>query len=187
MVSQEKLIELLRSSLSKKRFDHTMNVAKCARELASLYGADEEKTYRAALFHDMTKELDLENQLKICKKYDIMLDDAFLSMDQLIHPITAAAVARDMGEDEEICTAICQHTLGGDNMSTLSKCVWLADLIEPGRSYSGVDELRMLAYKDLDRAVISAMTRTVTYLTEKGEKVHPKLIASRNALEAKLK
>jgi len=184
MVSREKIIETLKDALSEKRFKHTLNVAECASRLAEQYGADKEKAYLAGLLHDITKEYSLENQLKICKKYDIILDELFLESPQLVHPITGAAVARELGADEEICTAVYEHTLGSTNMSTLSKCVWLADLIEPSRSFDGVEEMRALSREDINKAIIAGMKRTINYLTEKGETIHPGLKCACDALEA---
>lgn len=185
MVSREKIIELLKSTLTEKRFNHTVNVAEEARKLAKVYGADEERAYTAGLLHDITKEYTLEKQLKVCEKYGIILDAAFLTSPQLVHPITGAAVARELGADEEICRAVYNHTLGCVDMTMLDKCVWLADLIEPSRNFIGVEELRILAFEDIDAAIVAAMTRTVNFLSKKGEIIHPRLIEARDALEAK--
>ena len=187
MVSEEKIIKILEDTLSDKRRRHILNVAACATELAKRYGADERDAYIAGLLHDITKEYTLENQLKICKKYDIILDERFLASPQLIHPITGACVARELGADENVCTAVFEHTLGSKNMTMLSKCVWLADLIEPGRVFEGVDEIRALAQVDIDAAIIAAMTRTIDYLGKRGEIIHPGLIEARDALEAEKK
>ena len=186
MISREEIIKILEDTMSEKRLKHTMGVAECARELARLYGADEKRAYIAGLLHDITKEYTFENQLKVCKKYDIILDEAFLTSPQLIHPITGAALARELGADEEVCRAVFEHTLGSTNMSTLSKCVWLADLIEPSRDFEGVSELRELAKVNLNAAIVAAMTRTTEFLRKKGEVIHPGLYEAKCALEAEI-
>lgn len=183
MVSKEKILNILKDSLSEKRMGHTLRVAECAAKLAEKYGADKEKAYIAGLLHDITKEESLENQLKTADKYGIILDASFLASPQLIHPITGAEVAKSLGADEDVVCAVREHTLGSTNMSTLSKCVWLADLIEPGRNFTGVDEIRLLAQNDLNVAIIAAMDRTVKYLEKTGETIHPGLKEARNALE----
>ena len=91
-----------------------------------------------------------------------MLDERFLASPQLIHPITGAAVARELGADEQVCRAVYEHTLGSTNMSILSKCVWLADIIEPGRSFTGVEEIRALSEDDIDAAIIAAIQANKT-------------------------
>ena len=49
--------ELVRSRLSDKRYEHTINVKKMAVKLAKHYGADEEQAALAALLHDAAKEI----------------------------------------------------------------------------------------------------------------------------------
>jgi putative nucleotidyltransferase with HDIG domain len=51
----DEFIALLKERLDEYRFVHSLNVAKAARELAVLFGADEEKAYVAGLLHDATK------------------------------------------------------------------------------------------------------------------------------------
>ena len=55
-------IDLIKSSLSEYRFNHSIKVGKRARELARIYGLDEEKAYLAGILHDITKETDYSLQ-----------------------------------------------------------------------------------------------------------------------------
>ena len=48
--------ELVRSRLSDKRYEHTINVKKMAVKLAKHYGTDPEQAALAALLHDAAKE-----------------------------------------------------------------------------------------------------------------------------------
>ena len=58
-------------------------------------------------------------------------------------------------------------------MDGLSKAVFLADKIEPGRSYKGIDDLRALSRADLDAAMVLALAHNFTYIARKGKKLHP--------------
>ena len=49
--------ELVRSRLSDKRYEHTINVKKMAVKLAKHYGTDPEQAALAALLHDAATEL----------------------------------------------------------------------------------------------------------------------------------
>ncbi len=49
-------------------------------------------------------------------------------------------------------TGLLHHTTGRAHMSLVEKIIFLADAIEPGRNYPGVDEIRKLAYEDIDAA-----------------------------------
>ena len=64
-------------------------------------------------------------------------------------------------------------------MSLLEKILWLADYIEPNRSIPGLQEIRELAYLDLDEALRRAMRSNLSYLEKRGIEPHP---ATREAL-----
>ncbi len=61
--------------------------------LARRYGADETDARIAALLHDCTKKLDMEQQLALCRRYDIRLDELEQHALKLLHAKTGAAVA----------------------------------------------------------------------------------------------
>ena len=42
-------------------------------------------------------------------------------------------------------------------MTNLEKIIYLADLIEPSRKFDGVDEIREVAYKDLDLGYVKGI------------------------------
>jgi len=96
-------------------------------------------------------------------------------------PVGAEAVREELGiDDEEVLDAIRFHTTGRPGMSLLEKVIFLADYIEPGRSFSGVEEVRRLARENLDRAILKALDNTILYLIERGFKVYPQTLLTRN-------
>ena len=184
MVSDtEHIIDMVRARLSEKRAAHTFRCASLARELAERFGANPQDAYITGLLHDIAKEEPCENQLKLCKNSGIILDGVILENSALLHAPAGAALAKDeFGASVEICRAILSHTVGNENMTTLDKCVWLADLIEPERDFPGVCDIRKAAEEDLDRAVVLGIDRTVLYLIEKGRIIHPIMLAARNSI-----
>ena len=70
------------------------------------------------------------------------------------------------GEDEQVYRAIFYHTTGRADMSLLEKLIYLADYIEPTRDFDGVNELRRLAYEDLDRALVMGMNMTIEEMAD---------------------
>ena len=68
-------------------------------------------------------------------------------------------------------------------MSLLEKILYLADAIEPGRAYPGVEEARRLAEESLDRACLFSMERSITYIKERGLFLHEDTINARNQLQ----
>ena len=92
----------------------------------------------------------------------------------MLHAVTGAAAARRLfGESEAVCAAIRWHTTGRAGMTRLEKILYLADMIEPNRDYPGVENLRRLAREDLDAAVRQALRRTIAFVEERGQLLHP--------------
>ena len=65
-------------------------------------------------------------------------------------------------------------------MSVLEKIIYVADYMEPNRDFPGVDQLRRLAFEDLDAALRLGLTMTLELLNRQGSTVSP---ASQEALD----
>ena len=157
-----------------KRHAHICGVEEEAVKLARRWGAEETHARRAGILHDCTKYLSLEEQLQICEKYDIVLDDMERESAKLLHSKTGAALARDIyGEEDAVYWAIYWHTTGRADMTLLEKIIYLADYIEPNRDFDGVEEMRRLAYEDIDAALERGFEMSVADLTARGVEIHP--------------
>lgn len=175
----------IESNLKEKRLAHTYAVAQEAGRLAVRYGEDPQKAEIAAFFHDMCRNMSVDvmnmylRHMKLPVKY---MDNPNLAHGK----IAAEIMKRDYGiYDEDIINAVSYHTTGRAGMSKLEKIIFLADAIEPARSYPSVEETRALAYVDLDRACISSLERTVEYIQGKGDYLDPDTIKAKNDLKEK--
>lgn len=159
--------------LSPQRLGH---VAGCETEavlLANHWGEDLETAATAGILHDITKKLNFQQQLILCREYGIINDNSELENPKILHAKTGAAVARErFGVSREIAEAIRWHTTGKPDMSRLEKIIYLADLIEPTRDFPGLEELRRLAYKDLDKAMALALEKSIEHLQAQGVHVY---------------
>ena len=178
MLDKNVMQEKLQSSLSIKRYIHTLGVVKEAKKLAKIYGNEEtkDKAEVAALLHDCAKDYPLELKKRLCKEYHIELDDIIKSQMDLAHPLLGAEVAKReyLVDDEEILNAIKYHTTGKRKMSLLDKIVFIADYIEENRKpFEGLEEARRLAYIDLDLAMKFILEHTIEYVNERNMKLHP--------------
>ena len=172
------------SYLKHKRIPHVLGTEQEAIRLAERYGADVEKARVAALLHDCTKRLDMEEQLALCRQYGIRLDALEQQALKLLHAKTGAAIARDVfGVDDETYRAIWWHTTGHAGMTLLEKIMYLADYIEPSRDFPGVDKLRAVCYKDLDEGLLMGLEMTIEEMTSMGNPVHHATIEARDALK----
>ncbi len=159
--------------LSSQRIAHTAGCEHEAVQLAKLWGEDPEKAAVAGILHDSTKNLSYEEQLILCDKYGIILDNAQRENPKLLHAITGAALAKDrFGVSEEISQAIRWHTTGKPDMTTLEKIIYLADYIEPTRDFEGVEQLRELAYEDLDKALALGLEMSLEELRRQNVEPH---------------
>ena len=167
--------ELVRSRLSDKRYEHTINVKKMAVKLAKQYGVDEEKAALAALLHDSAKELSKDEMRAILQAHPEYAEGGESRPAPVWHGICAAILARtEWGvEDEAVLSAIACHTAGKPGMSKLDKIVYLADMSSAERDWPGVNRLRKLERKDLDAAMLMALKQTNDFVLSQGKPLDP--------------
>lgn len=166
------------------RYNHSLRVVEIAIKLAKIYGEDIERTEIAALLHDCGKYLDKISLLKKANNFDIILDSVMEANMELIHAPLGSKIAEvEYGiVNKEILNAIYYHTTGRENMTLLDKIIYIADYIEPSRTFYGIDEIRRLAYVDLDKSILKALDTTIIFLINKNKLIHLNTIEARNYL-----
>lgn len=184
MVDFERAKAWIASRLSHGRFEHSLRVADEAARLAQRWGADPEKAKLAGVLHDVARELPPEEMHRLIDEQRIQVTEQELQVQPLLHaPVGAFLVQHEFGlDDAEVWAAIRYHTTGRPDMSLLEKVVYLADYIEPGRNFPGVDQARRLAEANLDAAMLWAFNQTIDYLAKRGSSAHPFTVEARNAL-----
>lgn len=180
------LVKQVQMQMSEARFEHVLGVEQSAIALAKRYGCSVEKASIAALTHDYAKERSADEFRFIIenKGFDLNL----LRWGSAIwHGLVGAYfVEHELGiTDHDILEAIRLHTTGAPQMSLLSKIIYVADYIEPGRDFPGVEEARRLAVLDLDQAVAFETKQTLQYLIGKNFPIYPKTIETYNQWVAK--
>jgi predicted HD superfamily hydrolase involved in NAD metabolism len=169
--------------MPEKRWKHTLGVMESAVKLAEQYGADPVKADLAAILHDVCKYWPVDRQASAIRRSGRDLE--VLEYDKpLWHAHAGAYVAeRDYGvQDEEVLDAIRWHTSGREKMTLLDKIVCLADYIEPGRDFPGVDRLRALAERSLEEALLAGFDGTIQVLIGQRKTIYPLTVMTRNAL-----
>lgn len=174
-LTYEQAEKMVRETLSEKRYQHSQNVKNMAVSLAKKYGEDPEKAAMAAILHDSVKERPKAELLRILEENAIIAKDAKNSPPPVWHGPCAAILAKTQWgiEDEDIFHAIWCHTTGRPNMTKLDKILYISDMISAERDYPEVEELRMLAQKNLDEAVITAVRYNVRWIQQTGKPVDP--------------
>lgn len=156
----------VKKSLSEYRWRHTVGVAVKAAENCTKYNVTERDAVTAALYHDCAKELPRGGEAEQAVPEGVP--------SPVVHQFTGAYLAeRVYGvKDKNILDAIRYHCSGRANMTPLEKLVYLADMVEEGRDYDGVEELREIFKQNKEEAFNRAIERHVRHLEVSGLPVY---------------
>ena len=148
------------------------------------YGYNLNKAEIAGLLHDCAKHFEDEEIIRKCKKHKIPLTEDELKAPAVLHAFYGAWLAefRYGVKDPEILSAIRWHTTGKADMTLLEKIIYIADYIEPNRDFEGVEELRRLAYEDLDRALLLGVETTIQEMRDRRLPIHTNTLRARDWL-----
>jgi len=184
MMTIDEMRCLLEASLPPKRYKHSVRVYETALQLAKSYGLPQEKIAVCALLHDCGREIASKDSAAKADELGIAIDEVERNQPILLHAKLGVHYAQTKYgvNDKEILLGILQHTTGAANMTVLAKVVFLADMIEPGRDFPGVEKLRELSYKNLDEAMLLAYSNTIRYLFDSALLVHPHCLDGYNEL-----
>ncbi len=157
-----------------ERRAHSLRVAELAAKRAVQLKIPERKAIAAALFHDCAKNLSIESPYLEGFTPPTAWGEVPAAV---LHQFGGAFLAqKNFGvDDEDILNAVRYHTSGRANMSALEKLIFLADMLEEGRCYEGVDVLRALFWRKdgLDACLKLALKESIDFIEKKGGQVYP--------------
>ncbi|RFU65782.1 bis(5'-nucleosyl)-tetraphosphatase (symmetrical) YqeK [Peribacillus glennii] len=180
---REEALRLVKQQITEHRYQHTLGVMETSIMLAERFGADAGKAELAGIFHDYAKFRPKDEMKEIILTQNMNRDLLSYNSELWHAPVGAYLVQKEAGiTDPEVLDAIKYHTSGRINMTLLDKCVFLADYIEPGRGFPGVDDVREIAKTDLDQAIIGALRKTIFFLMKKSQAVYPDTFYTYNDL-----
>lgn len=151
------------------RRKHSLRVALMAVSVAAKYKLAESTVVQAAALHDAAKNMEISApELQGCAIPNNVPSP-------VVHQYTGAYLAekRFGVEDEDVLNAIRYHTSARPNMSVLEKIIFLADMLEQGRSFPHVEELREWFYKDLNECMYRSLKHQIRYLKKSGGEIYP--------------
>ncbi|MBE5881709.1 MAG: HD domain-containing protein [Lachnospiraceae bacterium] len=164
------ITKCMKKKLDDKRYLHTLSVAYTAGCMAMRYGYDPYKAYLAGLLHDNAKCITHGKKLSLCAKFGLEISPVERENPDLLHARLGSFLAREKYEveDEDIISAIAYHTTGKPDMTMLEKIIYISDYIEIHRKpLPNMEEIRTLAFSDIDACMLRILESTITYLTEK--------------------
>ncbi len=182
--------EWIKTRLSEKRFRHTVGVAEVAVRLARFFHCDIHQAALAAWLHDACKECKDKDLVQQSRQFGLKVNSIEEVNGHILHgPVAAEVIKTALGiTNEDVLNAVREHTLGATNMSMLSKVVFLADALEPGRP----DEYRQPIWRslnltdddkskaDIDLALLVTLELNLQHLIEARKIIHPKTVEARN-------
>lgn len=178
----EDLARDVAATLSKPRFKHVQGVVTTAVRLAVQHGESEERARTAAWLHDIAREWPRDKLFEAAESIEVPA--GFASIPALLHGPIAAHIGRTVYgiEDVAILDAITYHTTGRPEMTVLDMVLFVADAIEPGRQFLGVEEICAAADRSLAEATRVSIDHTIRYLINAGKPLFPLTVLARNSL-----
>lgn len=206
LFSEEKISKLhltIKNEMSEYRFSHTAGVVASAEELGKLYMQESiDELCVAALLHDITKELTVEEHIALMKKHGLTVTDSDIASPQLFHAKTAELTVRDRYAEfatDRICQALRYHTTGSEDMTLFDAIIYIADYIEVGRTVEFCVSLRNYFWSaepskmnteeretHLWRTVLLSLDMTIENIKNKGGAVDGATLRAREAVAKRL-
>jgi predicted HD superfamily hydrolase involved in NAD metabolism len=185
---EDRVANWAKSKIAPNRIAHVEGVVETAGQLAERYAPEAVMAARlAGWIHDAAKHWSESELLAYARANDIRVSAAERETPMLLHGVVGYSLANAIFgfDDPALRDACAYHTTGAPGMGLLAKIVYLADMIEPGRDFPGVGDLRLEAERDLDVAVLHATDHTLRHLINKQKPADPRALLFRNQLLAK--
>ena len=157
-----------RQTLSTDRFLHSRHTAVHAYDLCRRFGLNPQDGYLAGIAHDLAKQHDNKQILKIIKSEGIKLSAIEKDKPNLLHGKAAAVLLRERFciHNKEVLEAVALHTSGSENMGPLAKVIYIADKTESSRNLDSAMR-KMCKEADLDSILYAVLERTISKLRAK--------------------
>ena len=171
----EEIRQFTEAHVKKSRYEHSVRVAEMCARMCRQYGLDARKGYLAGIGHDMCKDFSDEELFELAGRDSREIINYDRKKPAILHGRAAAVLLKEKFKvyDQEILEAVANHTSGIIGMCDLTKCLFLADKIEPGRPQSTDEYREGLLAMSLDDMLYSVLEENYEYLTKKGCEIYP--------------
>jgi predicted HD superfamily hydrolase involved in NAD metabolism len=186
-VSFDEALAAVRGRLGERGADHCARVAATAADLAATYGVDVASARLAGVLHDWDRDRPHGELVEAAHGEGLELTPADEAVPYLLHARTGAAGIAEAfpGLPAEVVQAVARHTVGACDMTPLDEVVYLADMIEPARDYSGVEKLRAaVGAVSLSELFALGYQLSVMQVVRRRRKIHPETVDVWNSLVA---
>lgn len=168
--------DFVKNRISEKRYIHSCGVASVCKTILDHYGKPDEtyngicSSYFCGMCHDLGREISDSKIIEYCKNNNINLTEEETNAPVLAHGKVSATIAQQLipGYPAQWKKAIEEHTCGSIEMSDLSLALFVADYIEPSRTFM-TDEKRAfyLSRPSLEECAYEVLLSMVKHWEEK--------------------
>lgn len=178
----KKFLEIVPHEVTHTRFDHSLHVAELAEKFSFINRyPNPRKAYLAGILHDITKQKPKEFHREIFHKHNFSYKDI---PEPAYHPFSAVFYLRDkyQFEDEEILSAVKNHTLGSENLSLLDEILYVSDFLgsDYARRQKDYEKWIFESEKNLSFGVLLKSAKVIEELIEKRFFIHPLTLSMYN-------
>ena len=175
----EELDSFLRSTVSEKRYVHSVGVAQTTEEVLRHFGCrDYCKTWNGfdaasfcGLAHDIAREMTDASLLEYCSKNGLFLSKEDIEAPVLAHGTVSAEIVMGLAGRYPMSwyKALCVHTTGNAGLDDLALALFIADYIEPSRRFM-TDEKRAfyLLSRDISQCAYRILCDMISHWREVG-------------------
>lgn len=172
-------VKSLKAVLTTPRYEHCLRVMDTSFQLFDAWNLPDGKRENmawASLFHDCAKENPERKMQEWLQKGPAPYGMELLDTPGLVHAAVGTIILQqEYGiEDDEVLMAVAYHSTGHPNQTPIGWIVYLADILEPGRTF--IKKREALLQTAMDQPLEGL--RQVTILRHaisagKGREVHP--------------
>lgn len=183
----EEIRDILKDKVTSKRLRHSEGVLQYSQKLCRMHGYDEGPCAVAAIAHDLFRDMPKDDLLALARKYELPLMEIEKKNPILLHgKISACYLEEHYGgieEIESIKEAVSFHIGGYPFNSYVGYITFISDGIETGRKFKGVEKLRELSLKNLERCYEEVLRNTLNYTLKKDLFLLPESVTAWNRIK----
>ncbi len=161
--------------ISKNRLAHCDRVVETVQRLCTRWGLDPAPLILAAFTHDIAKDLTPADFAARQIDLPAAVIEGYGIYPRVFHAFAGPSLITKLWAitDEAVLSPVRYHTTGRAAMSPGEKVLFVADAIEPGRSYAWVPGVTSLAELDLNAACFALTVLSIGHLVRERRAIHP--------------
>lgn len=157
-----------------------VRVARAAELLALQHSVNAPKARLAGMLHDLARLYPPARLIAECEMRQMTIDAFERANPIVLHARLSACISQEAFavHDPEVLSAIEKHTVAAEHMSPLDCVIFLADGLEPGRTFPERPELWQIAERNLADGMRVMLEHSFQYFQKKGMAVAPQTAAA---------